>query len=286
MLRTLALLVTLFTFMPLALAAPMVWQATNAQTEFRIIGSIHVGSEAFYPLPSAIEAFIADSDALIIEADLSQLGQATYPVNRYVSKQVLTADQAQQLAVITQALQLPLEQLKVSPPWATALTIQMAQVEKMGYQAKYGVDVYLIEKALRNGIPLHPLETAQFQIDLLSKTPQDGKELLISALEEFADSEALFGCLVESWQQGDAKKLLEFARRSNISPELEKAMFTERNVDWANKLTQLSIDKPGRYSVVVGALHLVGEQNLLALLEQSGFKTQQLTQSQSAQCHF
>ncbi|EJE8736634.1 TraB/GumN family protein [Vibrio vulnificus] len=286
MLRTLALLVTLFTFMPLALAAPMVWQATNAQTEFRIIGSIHVGSEAFYPLPSAIEAFIADSDALIIEADLSQLGQATYPVNRYVSQQVLTADQAQQLAVITQALQLPLEQLKVSPPWATALTIQMAQVEKMGYQAKHGVDVYLIEKAQRNGIPLHPLETAQFQIDLLSKTPQDGKELLISALEEFADSEALFACLVESWQQGDAKKLLEFARRSNISPELEKAMFTERNVDWANKLTQLSIDKPGRYSVVVGALHLVGEQNLLALLEQSGFKTQQLTQSQPAQCHF
>ncbi|WP_325205867.1 TraB/GumN family protein [Vibrio sp. 03_296] len=82
----------------------------------------------------------------------------------------------------------------------------MAQVQKLGYHSELGVDTYLIQKAHQHGVPLHPLESAQFQIDLLTKTPQDGKELLISALSEFSESKQLLACLVESWQKGEQTK--------------------------------------------------------------------------------
>ncbi len=63
-------------------------------------------------------------------------------------------------------------------------------------------------------------------------------------------------------------------------------MLTDRNHDWVQKLSQLAQEEPAHYAVVVGALHLVGKENLIALLEQSGFKTEQLTQSLPVQCHF
>ncbi|ELY5144395.1 TraB/GumN family protein [Vibrio vulnificus] len=286
MLKLVTLIIAIATLVPTVLAEPLVWKATKGKTEFRILGSIHVGSDALYPLPNEIENAIANSQALIVEADLSQLNQVTYPPQRYVSQQVLTDEQKQQLQQIANELGLPYQQLMLAPPWASALTIQMAQVQKLGYHSELGVDSYLIQKAHQHGVPLHPLESAQFQIDLLTKTPQDGKELLTSALSEFSESEQLLSCLVESWQKGDKQKLVEFANLSEISPELEKVMLTDRNHDWAQKLSQLAQEEPGHYAVVVGALHLVGKENLIALLEQSGFKTEQLTQSLPVQCHF
>lgn len=70
--------------------------------------------------------------------------------------------------------------------------------------------------------------------------------------------------------------------------DLEEAFLTDRNIDWANKLfaNDWKLDSKGHYLLVVGTLHLIGEGNLLQLLEEKGFIVTQQSQSQQAECQF
>lgn len=269
-----------------AFSEPLVWQVSNGVTEFRITGSIHVGSQALYPLPKEIEHFLPTSKGLIIEADLTESSEVQYPIPRYTSEQVLDKEQKAALEQIARTLNLPLDQVLLSPPWVSALTIQIAQIAQLGYHAELGVDNYLIELAKQHQLPLIPLESVQFQINLLANMPQDGKELLISALEQYAEGEQQLSCLIESWSKGDGSNLGKFADVSELSPQLEKVMMTDRNHAWAEQLEQRAQQQPGKYTVVVGTLHLVGKENLLELMEAKGFRVVQLTQSQQAKCAF
>ncbi|EOU2463693.1 TraB/GumN family protein [Vibrio navarrensis] len=269
-----------------AFSEPLVWRVSNGVTEFRITGSIHVGSQALYPLPKEIEHFLPTSKGLIIEADLTESSEVQYPIPRYTSEQVLDKEQKATLEQIARTLNLPLEQVLLSPPWVSTLTIQIAQIAQLGYQAELGVDNYLIELAKQHQLPLIPLESVQFQINLLANMPQDGKELLISALEQYAEGEQQLSCLIESWSKGDGSNLGKFADVSELSPQLEKVMMTDRNHAWAEQLEQRAQQQPGKYTVVVGTLHLVGKENLLELMEAKGFRVVQLTQSQQAKCAF
>ncbi|HGP5314762.1 TPA: TraB/GumN family protein, partial [Vibrio cholerae O1] len=95
-------------------------------------------------------------------------------------------------------------------------------------------------------------------------------------------------CMIESWKKGDEKNLLQMLTLTGMSAELEAHMLTERNRDWAEKLTHPQfLPQQGKpYLVVVGTLHLIGKQSLLSILEQKGFSIQQLNQSQTASCSF
>ncbi|MFX3924812.1 TraB/GumN family protein, partial [Streptococcus suis] len=80
-------------------------------------------------------------------------------------------------------------------------------------------------------------------------------------------------CLIEGWKAGDITKLEDFAKLSEMPSELEKAFLTDRNVDWAKKLSanDWKLNSKGHYVLVVGTLHLIGDGNLLQLLEDKGF---------------
>ncbi|NMV21815.1 TraB/GumN family protein, partial [Vibrio parahaemolyticus] len=65
------------------------------------------------------------------------------------------------------------------------------------------------------------------------------------------------------------------------------AFLYERNRDWAKKLDTGSIlpQRSGRYTVVVGSLHLVGKDNLIELLKKRGFDIKPLGKTRQARCH-
>ena len=111
---------------------------------------------------------------------------------------------------------------------------------------------------------------------------------MVSAIEEFDHSEDATHCLIESWKAGDFDKLNEFASLTEMSPEFEQSFMTQRNIDWAKQLSEPSWSpkRKGSYVMVVGALHLIGEQSVLNLLKDSGFKISQLSQSKAANCEF
>ncbi|ENM8381435.1 TraB/GumN family protein [Vibrio alginolyticus] len=279
-----SLLVTLTPFS--SCAEPQHWLAKKGETELMIIGSVHVGDKTMYPLPRTVIQHLSQSTGLIIEADVRNSEGLVYPQTTILSKDVLDRAQRRHLIEIAQDLGLPETQLLNSPPWMAAFTIQLALVNKLGYVSDKGVDMHLIGLADKKQIPVIPLESVQFQIDLIAGQSEGGKEILLSSIEEYDGGEELVQCLIESWKSGDGSMLVEASLTDHTTEEFNQAFLYERNRDWAKKLDTGSVlpQQSGRYTVVVGGLHLVGKDNLIELLKNRGFNIKPLGKPRQANC--
>ena len=91
-----------------------------------------------------------------------------------------------------------------------------------------------------------------------------------------------------AWTNGDSelmndvtkKKLLEFAEKLPGMKEFQNKMFPKRDMLIVEKLDKiLTSNEKKTYFVVVGAGHLIGEDGLLQLLKDRGYKTKQLQNS-------
>lgn len=275
-------------FTPLSQAEPLYWQASKGNLNYLLLGSVHVGDKSMYPLPVNVTTFLEHSDGLVVETDIRTQQNIRFPAMKMTTEQVLSENNIRELKGIAGLLGLDAQQLLMASPWVTALTIQKQQIEYLGYRAQDGVDLALLTQASSLNKPIYNLESVQFQIDMLASLPNDGEELLTSAIEQFDINEEAAHCLISSWKSGDIENLNEFARLSEMSPQMEEVFMHQRNRDWAEKLAQGSIfpTSEGNYLIVVGALHLIGPDNLLALLESRGFKITQRSQSQAANCQF
>ncbi|NOH70505.1 TraB/GumN family protein [Vibrio pectenicida] len=278
----------LITFPLSSIAEPLFWQVEKGNMRYIIFGSVHVGDKSMYPLPKAITDALSSSSGLIVEADIRKMQDVSYPEITMVTKNVLDTKQQETLRGLASLFNIDAKQLLESPPWATALALQMKQFEYLGYQASHGIDTHLMYKATAQNIPVFSLESLQFQIDLLTGQKDSGKELLLSALDEFDRSEDLTKCLIASWKAGDLQKLNQFSTLTEMSPELENAFISQRNLNWAEQLAKPNWSKKSKatYLVVVGTLHLIGENNLLTLLKAKGFKVTQKSKSHAANCEF
>ncbi len=269
-----------------AQAEPLYWNATKGKLSLTIIGSVHVGDPSMYPLPKTIYQALYKSDGLIVESDTSNQEDIEYPLNSLTTEEVLSKEQLVMLDKITSELNINHMDFHQLPPWSTALSLQFLQLKKLGFVSEDGVDVHLMEKASSKHIPLVPLESMQFQIDLLTTQPDDGKELLTSILEEWDENKNMTQCLIKSWKAGDANNLEKMMQLSEMSPEMEKTFVHDRNQDWVQKLSSGHFlpNPSGQYVMIVGALHLVGKGNVIELLEKKGFKVKPLNRSQKANC--
>ncbi|WP_159738709.1 TraB/GumN family protein [Vibrio atypicus] len=271
-----------------ALSEPLYWSAERGKLKYLIVGSVHVGDDSMYPLPEKISRTLAKSNGLILEADIRKTEGLQYPAATLASHNILNKQQQKDLAGIANLLELNPSEMLNAPPWAAALTIQMRQIQYLGYQADNGVDVHLMNKAILRNVPVLGLEPLQFQIDLLTGQKEGGKELLTSTIEQFDHNENAIHCLIDSWKAGDLQKLNQFAKLTEMSPEFEQAFLTDRNLNWVEKLADPSWlpNKKGQYVMVVGTLHLIGEGNVVSLLKEKGFRVKQLSTSEQAKCEF
>jgi hypothetical protein len=78
--------------------------------------------------------------------------------------------------------------------------------------------------------------------------------------------------LIQAWRKGDLRALeAQFVKERAKSPALYDALLGDRNRKWMPKIEAL-LGSDQDYLVVVGTLHYVGKDGLLALLEKRGFK--------------
>ncbi len=269
-----------------AKSEPLYWQATKGDTTFMLLGSIHLGNESMYPLPEPVMQFLSHSNGLIVEANLSENSGIRYPATKITTKDILSTTQQNRLSELAGQVGIDVERLYPSAPWATAISLQVAQIKQLGYQSELGIDQYLIHQAQTGDIPVFGLETFQSQIDILADLDRSGADLLISTLDAWDETAQSVSCLFESWVKGDKAALKAITEESEIPDEVAERLAAERNRKWVEKLTgDAFLPNPhGKYLVVVGTLHLIGEVNILNLLEQHGYRIKQLSHSVKAEC--
>jgi hypothetical protein len=158
-------------------------------------------------------------------------------------------------------------------PWFAGLSVSLLALKAHGYDVEHGVEQIIQAEARRAGKPGCGLETLDEQLALLDGlSPELQSEILLQALEEAADVESLIEPMLEAWRRGDEAGL-ERSLDEDFEgyPELADALIYRRNARWAEQVSGMLEDGED-VLVVVGAMHLVGDRGLPALLAERGYE--------------
>ena len=261
------------------------WTIDSQSNKIYLLGSLHLLKPNAYPLAAAVEKAYADSRVIIFETDIAALQTpgvqakllelGIYPAEQNLL-QNLDGNTRQQLEKKMSEIGLPLEQFSRFKPWFVALTLTTLELQRMGYNPAYGIDVYFFNKASADGKEIGFLEPAEFQINLLGNMAnQDQYDFLTQTLNDLEVVNELSEDLVKSWKAGDADKLHELLSKSfNDYPHLHDRLLIQRNKNWVEQI-EGAMRKNKNVLFVVGAGHLVGPESVVDLLKEKGYQVKQ-----------
>jgi uncharacterized protein len=151
-----------------------------------------------------------------------------------------------------------------------------------GYDPKLGVDRYLLKKAREAGKPVIELESIEEQLNLVSGlNPADQESILRGSIEQIkgGDLPKLIERMISAWRAGDVAALQACLEENNAyfrgNEAVNATLIDGRNPAMTDKIAGLLREKRTIF-VAVGALHLLGEQGLVALLKRRGYLARQL----------
>ncbi|MEL3927413.1 TraB/GumN family protein [Aeromonas enteropelogenes] len=283
---------TLFSFLlclllPLtALADPAFYRVSKGDEQHWLMGSIHAGKPTLYPLPEPVERAWQQSRTLVMEVDMNSISQEQWQGMASLTqlndgkslKEYLPAELYQR--TLMAGTRYGLDEATLSPlrPWFAAITLTQAAMAKTGFDSQLGIDQHFAGLAAKEGKPVVGFETLLEQLGYLASVGDNQTLMLASTLDELPMLENAFTAVMKAWQQGDEATLINLLKEEMAPPALqswmEQTLLAERNRNWLKKWPSL----PNESFIVVGALHLYGEQGLLAQLEQQGWRITPLTQ--------
>jgi len=264
----------------------VLWTVDGKSNTIYLLGSLHVLRPKDGPLPAVADAAYADAEQLIMEIDMDDAladpatvvqamqVEAMLPEEQSL-REVLGADYTR-VSEQVRAAGFDLSLLDRFAPWFVAVTLMQLELENRGFTAELGVEQTLTRRAVADHKPISGLETAQQQFQTFSRLslPQQ-KRMLLMTLDETAQLDTEIDKLLAAWRGGDIESLAKtLSEEYERFPELYGPLTENRNRAWVTQLVDL-LDDDDDYLVVVGALHLVGRNSVIDLLEQRGYEVVQ-----------
>lgn len=263
------------------------WEASAGDGTLYLLGSIHFGSTAFYPLPQVMSAAFDQADALVVEANIlaadpARMAQLVAERALYrdgtTLRQQLSAATWQRLTAAAAGLELPVALLERQKPWFAAMTLTAAALNRLGYREDLGIDYHFLRRA-EGRKPVLELEGVEWQLALFDGfTVEEQVAMLEETLHELDAGKLYFERMFDAWRSGDAEGIQALFDESTLNApanaRINRLLMTERNRTMAAALERLA-RQGGRYFVVVGAGHLGGDEGIIALLRQRGYRVMQ-----------
>ncbi len=238
--------------------------ALTGHRHLHLVGSIHMGSPEMVPLPQTLQQQVRQSDALIVEVDVTTLETPFTEERETVAlEQRLHPQRYQQLQQRCESLALSEHHFTWLPAWQVALALQATQAQALGLRHQFGIDYQLIQTAKADHIPVIELEGQQAQLRLLRQMRLGGEGLLEDTLEHWHTNTQLLQMMM-GWWLASPPRTVNPPLPATFNHELTDILMRQRNLRWCQQLQALP---SGRYVVAVGALHLYGDDNLPALLQ-------------------
>ena len=274
---------------PLAAQAPakhFLWSVTGKTgATAHLVGSLHVLTPEFYPLPKAIDEAFAASKVLIEEVDLDEatdpatalamVGKAMFTDGRTLD-QVVSKATFEEVRKRAEKTGLPMMAVQRMKPWMVAITLTLPMLREAGFDSKLGIDQHFFDRAKAAGIAHRGLETIAYQLDRFDgMSPAMQEAMLVTVLNDFDTQLANVKEMARAWSAGDTRTIeKELLSAFREAPEIHERLLVERNRNWVPAI-EACLDKNERCFVVVGAAHLVGPDSLVAMLAKKGYQVQQ-----------
>jgi uncharacterized protein YbaP (TraB family) len=253
----------------------------DSQTVY-LLGSIHLGDQSLYPLNEQINTAFEEADHLAVEIDIGDLDemevsqtimqQGMYQDGKVLSEVVeedVFNDALEQLS----ALGMNEEIVDQFQPWFVTMLLSEVALQETALNAEFGIDKHFIDRAKDKSLPIISLESVESQIASMSSAPEEEQiESLEYTIESIDNFEEELIQLMRVWRAGNSDV---FAQLREMNQGSDQLAMDERDLLMSSKIEEfLNADNGDTYFVVVGSLHLAGENSITDLLKTRGYSVE------------
>lgn len=161
------------------------------------------------------------------------------------------------------------------------LTTQFVVTKDLNKEQQNALDFYWFKEAKSQGKQLVGLETMEEQVNAFKTIPVEAQaKELVKAVKEYGKEEEFdMNSMLEIYTSGNLDSLMVMinssSSKSSISmEEFNEAFLYNRNINMANRVEQYIVKKS--VFMAVGAAHLPGENGVIELLRNKGYKVEPL----------
>lgn len=269
-----------------AQAAPAMWVVRDADSEIFLFGTMHALKPGADWRTPAYEAAYQKAEAVWFEAvvDPIEPGVISDLVERYgVDREQplssrLSPRQRRDLEAVLAEGELTIAKIDHLRPWAAALVLSMQPVRGGGASVEAGADMIVTRQAREAQKPIRAFETMEDQVRMFAGLPPEVElQYLLDVIAERRGRGVRKGSHADAWIRGDVTRLgkgVVGAMQSDM-PQFYDALLKRRNHAWAEALSAQMAGE-GVQLVNVGALHLLGDDGLPALMKARGYQVERI----------
>ena len=263
-----------------------VWKITKNGNTVYLGGSIHLLRQTDYPLPNEFDIAYDNSEITVFEANASEMKKPEI-AQKLISKcmykgsttlkDVLSPDTYNKLSAKSMELSIPIENIhKFNPSFATII-LTAAKLQQLGVNAE-GVDNHYLTKSINDDKQTFFLESIDEQMDLIANISNENEDKFVEyTLNDFEHIEKEFEVLIASWRNGTSAIMIKHINEMKKEfPNIYDSLILRRNENWTSKIEKYFQTKETEF-VIVGALHMYGEQGLIKLLKNKGYKIEKVS---------
>lgn len=257
-----------------------------------LFGTVHLTDERVTRLSKAVKNAIESSRVVALEvADSSPVAtaQAIGSASNLVLFQdgqrldrLVPAESFAEVAKKLEEAKLPAAMAHLYKPWVVSMILAVDPCERERVAAGQQVlDMVIAEEAQKKKIPVIGLETLQSQLEAAASVPMDEQVQILRASLVHAGRaddlrETVLGLYLKR-QIGAVMPLqmLVAAKSGEVTGDLDgfrEELITKRNRVMRTRALPLLAE--GGAFVAVGALHLVGEEGLVKMFRDAGYKVE------------
>ena len=268
---------------------PLLWKVSDANNSLYLLGSFHMLKETDYPLAKSTDLAFDDAEQLVFELSPEEMNnpalgqkmaQAATRTDGKTLQQSLSPETWKKFEAYATKNNLPVANFQGFEPWFVGLILNVTEMQKIGLKPALGLDKYFMDRAAKAGKSAKGLETGDSQIAIFDgMSAKQQEQFLDDALNESAEMKAKIEALHSAWRNADDKTLFNkmAAEMRKEYPELYESINPARNKIWLPKLEALLKDNDkDDVLIVVGALHLIGDDGVIKMLADKGYKVERM----------
>lgn len=266
-------------------AQSSVFKVTGNGTTMYVGGTFHILQKTDYPLPKEFQQAYNQSDILVFETDISAMQKPSVAMDM-MKKGMYTDGKSLETELSEETYQLledvckesgiPIAMLNKMKPSLATMTLSVLKLQKLGFTEE-GIDVFFNKKGKKDKKEILFFESVNEQIDILMNLGEGNEdEYVLHSLEDINELESKIKDLKTAWLKGDSKDMtIENDKMKKDYPSLYQSLLLDRNNNWLKDLNDMIQTKEIEF-ILVGALHLYGEDGILTLLKNEGCIVEQI----------
>ncbi|MGC5744802.1 TraB/GumN family protein [Chryseobacterium sp. NFX27] len=239
-----------------------------------IAGTFHVMCSQDFEIKPKVMKALEKSNQFVMEINYTDPAEITamqkmYQTDKKISDQ-LSPEEAKELDKILADYGTDLKKMDNSSSQGLYALIALKALPCPQTEIK-SYEIELLQNALKNKKKVYGLEKVEDQMASINKAYD--LKAVIGQLKMGKEYGILFKEMVTAFKKEDVQTVYTSFRNDKImNAEQEKAMLTDRNKNWAEKMPEIMKKESSFFAV--GSAHLMGENGIIKLLRSKGYTVQ------------